>query len=73
MYPNEWKGSTDSKEGSSFVKIDGVEFSLELNSFEDHQILCMMLDMAFDQGKSFGSDVMRSHITKAMEDANRNR
>lgn len=71
MYPNEWKGNPENLEGISIVKIDGVEFSLELKSFEDHQMLCKMLDMAFDQGKIFGSEVMKSYITKSMEDADR--
>lgn len=71
MYPNEWKGNSDNLEGISIVKIDGVEYSLGLKSFEDHQMLNMMLDMAFDQGKIFGSEVMKSNVIKSIDHAER--
>lgn len=71
MYPAEWKGSTDpdDKSGVGIFKIEGVEYSLRLDSFTSFQMVGEMLDCAFDQGKSFAAGAMRSHIMRAMDHA----
>lgn len=71
MYPSEWKGSTDpdDKSGVATFKIEGVEYALRLDSFTSFQVLGEMLDRAFDQGKSFAAQAMRSKIERAMDQA----
>ena len=71
MYPSEWKGSTDpdNKSGIATFKIEGVEYALRLDSFTSFQMVGEMLGSAFDQGKSFASQAMRSHIMRAMDQA----
>lgn len=68
-YPSEWKGSVESEAGVATFKVEGHTFLLRLECFADYQMVSNMLDMAFDQGKSFAAGAMRSHITRAMEQA----
>lgn len=69
MYPSEWKGSVEAESGVATFKIEGNTFLLRLECFADYQMVSNMLDMAFDQGKSFAAGAMRSKIERAMDDA----
>ena len=71
MYPSEWKGSTDpnDKSGVATFKIEGVDYMLRLDCFTCYQMVEKMLDSAFDQGKSFAAQAMRSKIERAMDQA----
>lgn len=69
MYPSEWKGSVEAENGVATFKIEGNTFLLRLDCFKDYQMVSNMLEMAFDQGKSFAAGAMRSHINRAMDDA----
>lgn len=70
-YQSEWKGSTDASDGTAVFKIDGIEYTLHLNSFSDYQIVSRMLDAALVQGKQFAEQAIRSHVSRALEDAKR--
>lgn len=70
-YPSEWKGSVDAVDGIAIFKIDGVEYQLHLDSFSDYQIVSRMLDAVFVQGKQFAEQAIRSHVSRALEDAKR--
>ena len=69
MYPSEWKGSTEAENGTATFTIDGNTFLLRCESFADYQMVSNMLEMAFDQGKSFAAQAMRSKIERAMDQA----
>lgn len=70
-YPSEWHGSTDpeDKTGEAQYKLDGVDYCLRLESFQDYQMINKMLDVAFIHGKRFAGDAMRSHVINAVEKA----
>ena len=70
-YPSEWKGSTQAevKDGVATFIIEGSCYSLKLECFSDYQAISQMLEVAFDQGKRFAADAMRSHIHAAIEKA----
>ncbi len=70
-YPSEWKGSVESESGVATFKIEGNTFLIRLECFADYQMVSNMLDMAFDQGKHFAANAMRSHIHNAIEQARR--
>lgn len=72
-YPSEWTGSTDPADASGVAKfrMDGVDYSLRLDSFTSYQMLDGMLDVAFKQGKRFAAQAIRSHINTAMDAAER--
>lgn len=70
-YPSEWKGSVDAVDGTAIFKIDGVEYSLHLDSFSDYQAVAEMLAAAFIQGKQFVEQSIRSHVSRALDDAKR--
>lgn len=70
-YPNKWKGSTDASDGTAIFTVDGIEYTLPLDSFGDYQIVEIMLDAAFVQGKQFAEKAVRSHVSRALDDAKR--
>lgn len=69
MYPSEWKGSTEDKSGVATFKIEGVEYALRLDCFTSFQMVGEMLECAFNQGKSFAAQAMRSKVERAMDQA----
>ncbi len=69
MYPSEWKGSVESASGVANFKIEGLDFAVRLECFADYQMVSNMLDLAFTQGKKFAANAMRSHVTRAMDQA----
>ena len=70
-YPSTWTGSTElsDESGTAEFKIEGIEFYLQLKCFTDYQEVSQMLDLAFDQGKRFAANALRSHINRALDDA----
>jgi hypothetical protein len=72
-YPSEWFASTDPavESGEAVYKIDGVEYRMRLDSFNDYLKVSRMLDATFRQGKSFAADAVRGHIELALDDADR--
>lgn len=68
-YTSEWKGSVDAVDGTAIFKIDGVEYSLHLDSFSDYQVVVGMLDAVFIHGKQFAEQAIRSHVSRALDDA----
>lgn len=70
-YQSEWKGNVDAVDGTAVFKIDGVEYSLHLDSFTNYQIVAGMLDAVFNQGKQFAEQAIRSHVSRALDDAKR--
>jgi hypothetical protein len=71
MYPGEWKGNATpaDKSGSASFTVEGETFCLQLESFTDYQDVSRMLELAFRQGKSFAAKAMRSHVERAMRQA----
>ena len=69
MYPSEWKGSAESPTGVATFRIEGKTFLLRCACFKDYQMVSNMLELAFDQGKSFAARGMRSQIEHAMNQA----
>lgn len=69
MYPSEWKGSAEAANGVATFKIEGNTFLLRCECFADYQMVSNMLELAFDQGKSFAAHAMRSKIEQAMDQA----
>jgi hypothetical protein len=65
MYPCNWKGSEDPENESGTVNfmVDGLEYVFGLECFEDSQKINKMLDVAFDQGRSFGAGAIRDAVT----------
>lgn len=49
--------------------IEGVEYKLELDSFEEFRTIEKMLEITFKQGKSFAAQAIRSHLDRAMREA----
>lgn len=68
-YTSEWKGSVDVVDGTAIFKIDGVEYSLHLDSFSDYQIVAGMLDAVFAQGKHIAEQSIRAHVARALDEA----
>jgi hypothetical protein len=64
MYPSQFSSFPDGTGISKFT-IEGAEFYLRLNSFEDHQTIEKMLEEAFDQGRSFGADAILDTMVTA--------
>lgn len=69
-YPREWLASAD-ESGTANYKVEGVEYRLGLESFEDFLKISSMLDAAFKQGKSFAAKAICSHVERALDDAER--
>lgn len=69
MYPSEWKGSVEAENGVATFKIEGKTFLLRCECFADYQMVSNMLELAFDQGKSFAAQAMRSKVERAMDQA----
>lgn len=67
-YPSKWTGSNDMADtsGTAKFRMDGIDYQLRLNSFEDYQRLDGMLEVAFKQGKHFAAMRVRSHVIAAM-------
>lgn len=71
MYPSEWKGNTENRHGIAIFMVDGERFEIELNSFEAMNKVSKMLEMANDQGRSFGAgQVLNAVITAGTSRAN---
>lgn len=68
-YPSEWKGSVESEAGVATFKVEGHTFLLQCECFADYQMVSNMLELAFDQGKSFAAQAIRSKIEMAMDQA----
>lgn len=70
-YPREWMASTDPKEekGDATFMVEGFKYTMRLQSFEDFCAVSKMLDAAFDQGKSFAAQAIRSHVERSLQDA----
>ena len=69
MYHSKWHGSTDpdDKSGVAAFTVKDVDYDIRLGSFQEYQQVCEMLKAAFDDGKHFAANVMRSRIERAME------
>jgi Icc-related predicted phosphoesterase len=70
-YTSKWEGNVDAVDGTAIFQIDGVEYSLHLDSFSDYQIVVGMLAAAFNQGRQFAEQAIRSHVSRALDDAKR--
>ena len=68
-YQSEWKGSVESEAGVATFKVEGHTFLLRCECFADYQMVSNMLELAFDQGKSFAAQAIRSKIEMAMDQA----
>lgn len=70
-YPSEWRASADPavESGEAVYKVDGIEYRMRLETFDDFLKVGKMLDATFRQGKSFAADVIRDRIDRAMDDA----
>lgn len=64
-----WKGNTEDTTGEATFVIEGVEYKLVLDSFEKFRTIEKMLDVTFKQGKHFAAQTIRSHLDRAMRDA----
>jgi len=64
-----WKGNTENTNGEASFMIEGVEYKLELDSFEEFRTIEKMLEITFKQGKSFAAQAIRSHLDRAMREA----
>ena len=72
-YPSEWMASTDLavESGDAKFKIEGVEYRMRLESFDDFVKIGNMLDATFKQGKVFAAQAIRGHLERSIEDATR--
>lgn len=70
-YTSEWKGNVDTVDGTAIFKVNGVEYSLHLDSFANYQIVAKMLDAVFNQGKQFAEQAIRSRVFHALDEAKR--
>jgi hypothetical protein len=70
-YPSEWIASTDPaiESGEAVYKVEGVEYRLRLDSFNDFLKIVKMLDATFQQGKVFAAQAMRNHVERALNSA----
>ena len=70
-YPQKWHASTnhDDKSGEAVYTVDGKEYRMRLQRFEDFQAVSEMLGAAFKQGKHFAAVAMRGHVERALETA----
>ena len=64
-----WKGNTENTNGEASFIIEGVEYKLELDSFEEFRTIEKMLEITFEQGKSFAAQAIRSRLDRAMREA----
>lgn len=72
-YPREWQASTDPSiaSGTATFMVEGVQYTLHLESFQAFLDVSVMLDASFKQGKAFAAKAMSTHIQRALEDAER--
>lgn len=70
-YPREWKASTDPSDesGTATFMVEGVKYTLGLENFKAFLSISAMLDASFKQGKVFAAGAVRSHIEKALHNA----
>jgi NADH dehydrogenase FAD-containing subunit len=70
-YPSTWMASTDPEieSGEASFTVEGVKYTMRLESFEDFQKITRMLEDAFQQGKQFAADAISSHIYRALDNA----
>ena len=70
-YPSTWLASTDPtiESGEAMYTVDGEEYRMRLESFDDFMKISRMLDVTFKQGKAFASKAIRSHIERSLDDA----
>lgn len=70
-YKSLWKGKTDATDGTAVFIVNKVEYSIHLDGFDDFQNIEEMLHSAFADGRECAEKVVRSHISRALDDANR--
>lgn len=72
-YPSEWEASTDPEveSGTARFTVEGVQYTLCLDSFREFGKVSKMLDAAFGSGKVFAAKAMRAHVERSLEDAER--
>ena len=61
MYPYSWSANENNLEdqsGDANFIIDGKDHHFQLESFTDCQRIAAMLDVVFDQGRSFGASTV---------------
>lgn len=70
-YMRQWRGKTEpeDKSGEADYMVEGELFSIPLPSFEHAQRLDALLWVAFQQGKQFAFNAVKSHIAGAMQQA----
>jgi ATP-dependent protease HslVU (ClpYQ) peptidase subunit len=70
-YPREWTASTDPavQSGEAVYMVEGCKYHLRLDSFGDFIKIGNMLDAAFKSGKVFAAQAVRSHMQRALDDA----
>lgn len=64
-----WKGNTEDTTGEAIFMIEGVEYKMDLDSFETFRAIEKMLEVTFKQGKHFAAQAIRGHLDMAMRDA----
>lgn len=71
MYPCEWHASSDLTvaSGTATFMVDGVKYTLRLDNFAAFQAVSKMLEVTFQQGKVFGAGAVRSHVVRALDNA----
>ena len=69
-YPQKWTGSVDKdiKAGVAEFTIMGNIYEINIESFDNFQMISKMLDFAFEDGKEFVKDQAHQAVTKALLD-----
>ena len=70
-YMKEWRGKTDptDKSGDADYMVEGELFTIPLPTFQHARRLDDLLWTTFRQGKSFAFDAIKSHLDRAMINA----
>ena len=71
MYKSEWRGSVSSVEGMGIFTVNKRTFNLNLNSFQDFQMVEKMLYLSFNQGKNFAAKDFTDRINLVVDQMNR--
>ena len=72
-YPCGWEASADpaDESGTATFMVDGTKYKLRLENFVAFQNVSIMLEKSFKQGKVWAAQVMRSHIERSLDNAER--
>jgi hypothetical protein len=70
MYPSSFNGSTDptNKSGTATFMVSGRKFELQMQSFDDYQAVCIMLELADTQGKQFATLTLHDVVQRSIKD-----